>query len=145
MGLLVKGPVEPSPRDVDVGSEEWVDGMDSEVAGWVGCSAFIVSGKVGWFGVVGGERRGPGSYEGGNGGGRWAKKSDFVCCSEADLVRSGFEKDGGLRAGWKQHFEANKNIMTKWELSDARDLRMTSLLTQPRLSGRVWNSIKPLQ
>jgi hypothetical protein len=60
MGLLVKGPVEPSPRDVDVGSEEWVDGVDSEVAGCVGCSAFIVSGKVGWFGVVGGERRGPG-------------------------------------------------------------------------------------
>lgn len=54
MGLLVKGPVEPWPRDVDVGSEEWVDGVVSEAAGWVGCSAFIVSGKVGWFGVVGG-------------------------------------------------------------------------------------------
>jgi hypothetical protein len=93
----------------------------------------------GWRRRVGGR----GGYEGGNGGGgggRWAKRSDLVCCSEADLVRSGFEKDGGLRAGWKQHFEANKNIMTKWELSDARDLRMTSLLTQPRLSGRVWNS-----
>jgi hypothetical protein len=52
-----------------------------------------------------GKRRVPGGYEGGNGGGgRWAKKSDLVCCSEADLVRSGFEKDGGLRAGWKQTF-----------------------------------------